>query len=95
MKVHLFGATSSPGCAIYGLKYLANQEREMYPAGAQFISHDFYVDDGLVSVESAEQAVDLIQEDPRDLQEGWPLFAQVCLKRSLSNRISTTERKSN
>ena len=45
--------------------------------------------------ESAEQAVDLIQEDPRDLQEGWPLFAQVCLKRSLSNRISTTERKSN
>ena len=25
MKVHLFGATSSPGCAIYGLKKLAKE----------------------------------------------------------------------
>ena len=48
MKVHLFGATSSPGCASYGLKYTANQKRETYPAAAQFISHDFYLDDRLL-----------------------------------------------
>ena len=24
MKVHLFGAASSPGCANYGMKYLAS-----------------------------------------------------------------------
>ena len=61
MKVHLFGATSSPGCASYGLKYMACQEKEAHPLAAQFIMHDFYVDDGLTSVESAQQAKDLIQ----------------------------------
>ena len=62
MKVHLFGATSSPGCASYGLKHMACQEKEAHPSAAQFIMHDFYVDDGLTSVESAQQAKDLIQE---------------------------------
>ncbi|XP_078352316.1 uncharacterized protein LOC144637013 [Oculina patagonica] len=61
MKVHLFGATSSPGCASYGFKHMASQEKEAYPSAAQFITHDFYVDDGLSSVESAEQAKELIQ----------------------------------
>ena len=61
MKVHLFGATSSPGCACYAFKYMANQEKEVYPAVAQFMTHDFYVDDGLASVESVEQAKGLIQ----------------------------------
>ena len=61
MKVHLFGATSSPGCASYGLKYIASQEKEAYPSAARFITHDFYVDDGLASVESAEQTKHLIR----------------------------------
>ena len=60
MKVHLFGATSSPGCASYGLKYMASQQKEAHSSAAQFIMHDFYVDDGLTSVESAQQAKDLI-----------------------------------
>ena len=61
MKVHLFGATPSPGCASYGFKHMANKEKEAYPIAAQFISHDFYVDDGLASLETAEEAVDLVQ----------------------------------
>ena len=61
MKVHLFGATSSPGCASYGFKYIANEEKEAYPSATRFIIHDFYVDDGLASVESAEKAKDLIR----------------------------------
>ena len=61
MKVHLFGATSSPGCASYTFKYMANQEKEMYLAAAQFISHDFYIDDELARVESVKQAKGLIQ----------------------------------
>lgn len=61
MKVHLFGATSSPGCASYGLKHMASQEKEAHPSAAQFIMHDLYVDDGLTSVESAQQAKELIQ----------------------------------
>ena len=34
----------------------------VYPSAARFITHDFYVDDGLASVESAKQAKDLIRE---------------------------------
>ena len=62
MRVHLFGATSSPGCANYGLKYLANTQKEQYPLGAAFIQHNFYVDDGLASKESAAEAINLIAE---------------------------------
>ena len=61
MKVHLFGATSSPGCASYGLKHMASHEKEAHSSAAQFIIHDFYVDDGLTSVESTEQVKDLIR----------------------------------
>ena len=62
MKVNLFGATSLPACASYGFKYIASQEKEVYPSAARFITHDFYVDDGLASVESAKQAKELIRE---------------------------------
>ena len=31
MKVHLFGATSSLGCASYGLKHMATEEKKAYP----------------------------------------------------------------
>ena len=61
MKVHLFGATSSPGCASYGLKHMASQKKEAHLSAAQFIMHDFYVDDGLTSVESVQEAEDLIR----------------------------------
>lgn len=62
MKVHLFGAASSPGCANYGLKYLDKKNSQRYPLGSQFIMKDFYVDDGVTSVESKEEAIQLAQE---------------------------------
>ena len=30
MKVHLFGATSSPSCASYGLKHLAKEKKPLF-----------------------------------------------------------------
>ncbi|XP_065115485.1 uncharacterized protein [Paramisgurnus dabryanus] len=62
MKVHLFGATSSPGCANYGLKHLAKEYESMYPLGSKFITTDFYVDDGVTSVASTEEAVQVARE---------------------------------
>ena len=53
MKVYLFGPTSSPGCASYGLKHGKSRERGASLSRAQFIMHDFYVVYGLTSVESA------------------------------------------
>lgn len=37
MKVHLFGAASSPGCVSYGMKYLASQHEREDPVEAEFI----------------------------------------------------------
>ncbi|KAJ8342685.1 hypothetical protein SKAU_G00326130 [Synaphobranchus kaupii] len=60
MTVHIFGASSSPGCANFGLKYLARQHESDYPSASAFIEKDFYVDDGLTSIASVEEAKDLI-----------------------------------
>ena len=61
MKVHLFGAASSPGCANFGLKRIANiYEAECGSAAADFMRRNFYVDDGLTSVPTTSEAIDLI-----------------------------------
>lgn len=60
MTVHLFGASSSPGCANFGLKYLAQQHKVDQPTAAAFIEKNFYVDDGLTSVATVEEAKELI-----------------------------------
>ncbi|XP_013873851.1 uncharacterized protein LOC106524553, partial [Austrofundulus limnaeus] len=62
MAVHLFGAGSSPGCANFGLKYLAQQHKSDYPKASDFVERSFYVDDGLTSVPSVKEAQELINE---------------------------------
>ena len=62
MTVHLFGAVSSPGCANYGLKHLAKEHNLSFPLGAQFIARDFYVDDGVTSVETVKGGIQLARE---------------------------------
>lgn len=57
MRVHLFGATSCPGCAIFGLKKLASDNHGICEEAAEFLKHDFYVDDGLQSKDSVDDAV--------------------------------------
>lgn len=71
MAVHLFGATSSPGCANFGLKYLAQQHKVNHPLAAEFVERNFYVDDGLTSVRSVDEAKELIV----DAQALWRLKA--------------------
>lgn len=63
MKVHLFGAASSPGCANFGLKFLASQGKGKFnQATVKFIQRNFYVDDGLVSVDTEAEAIQLVKE---------------------------------
>ncbi len=63
MNVHLFGAASSPACANYGLKTIANQMAdENQQKAAEFIKRDFYVDDGLTSIQSIDDGVKLIKD---------------------------------
>lgn len=63
MKVHLFGAASSPGYANFGLKYLTTQDEGKFtPTTMKFIQMNFYVDDGLVNVGSEAEASKLVKE---------------------------------
>ena len=55
MRVHLFGVASSPGCTNYGIKYLTDQYESENPLAADFISKNFYVDNGVISLESGTQ----------------------------------------
>lgn len=63
MKVHLFGAASSPGCASFGLKHLAAQGRGQFKENAiHFIHRNVYVDDGLASVSTESKAIQLVRD---------------------------------
>ena len=71
MTVHLFGATSSPGCANFGLRRIAEDNENRYGTEvANFIKKDFYVDDGLKSVATVSEAVSLIHNVKDMLAEG-------------------------
>jgi hypothetical protein len=60
MNVHLFGATSSPACATYGLRAIAKDycdlENPYSVMARDFILSNFYVDDGILSLPDAKTA---------------------------------------
>ena len=61
MTVHLFGATSSPACANFALQTMADEyEAEYGPSVSKFVRRNFYVDDGLKSVDTEEDTVNII-----------------------------------
>lgn len=63
MKIHLFGAASSPSCANFGLKHIATEGQDQVSQDTvKFVRENFYVDDGLVSVTSDAEAIQLIKE---------------------------------
>jgi len=63
MTVHLFSAASSPGCANLALKTTAeDNEKNLGTETAEFLSKNFYVDDGLKSVKTVEEAICLIDK---------------------------------
>ncbi|CAC5383577.1 unnamed protein product [Mytilus coruscus] len=62
MNVHLFGAASSPGCANFGLKRVADDYEDEFGSDiSDFLRNDFYVDDSLKSVASVDDAVSLVR----------------------------------
>ena len=71
MCVHLFGATSSPGCANFGLKQIAADNEHIFgEVVANFLRKDFYVDDGLKSVSTTEEAIKLVQQSQEMCRKG-------------------------
>lgn len=63
MRVHLFGATSSPSCSCYALQRTAEDGiNDTTPEAAQTLLKNFYVDDCLKSVATEEKAVILARD---------------------------------
>ena len=63
MLIHLFGATSSPSCAGFCLRKVAEEFKDEFsPETIETIRKNFYVDDCLKPVSDTKTAVQLIQE---------------------------------
>ncbi|XP_057695101.1 thymocyte nuclear protein 1 isoform X1 [Corythoichthys intestinalis] len=61
MKVHVFGNSPSPAVAIYCMRRAAVEGEEEHGLDAkQFVMRHFYVDDGLASTASSEEAVEIL-----------------------------------
>ncbi|KAL1280079.1 hypothetical protein QQF64_014679 [Cirrhinus molitorella] len=70
MKVHVFGNWPSPAVAIYGLRRAIREGAQEHVADTvKFVERHFYVDDGLVSVPSEDEAIDLPQRTQVSLAE--------------------------
>ena len=71
MTVHLFGTTSSPGCANLALQTAADDSAHEFGVGAaSFIKENFYVDDGLKSVPTVPEAIELIKKSTEMCMRG-------------------------
>ena len=67
--VHVFGHTSSPSVATYGLRYAAVSSKSSSVSARNFIHRNFYVDDGLSSEDTVAKAVNTLKEARSVLSE--------------------------
>ena len=87
MNVHLFGNGPSPAVATFGLrKTAADGEEEFGKAASNFVHRNFYVDDGLASLPTTKQAVDLVTATQRMLAT-----ANLRLHKVVSNSVEVME----
>ena len=90
MTVHLFGATSSPGCANFALRKTADiYGQELgYARAADFMKSDFYVDDGLTSVATKEEAIQLILTSHELCKKGgFNLHKYICNNKEVLSAV--------
>ncbi|KAK7926338.1 hypothetical protein WMY93_008648 [Mugilogobius chulae] len=90
MKVHLFGAVSSPSCANFALKKTADDNKHSYSATAvETIKSNFYVDDCLKSVPTEKSAIHLVKELTQLCAEGgFKLTKWISNSRSVLSTVS-------
>ena len=63
MKVHLFGAVSSPSCANFALRKTAEDNQSHFPSEVtDTVNANFYVDDALKSISTEQKAVKLVKD---------------------------------
>ena len=94
MKVHLFGAKSSPSCASFALLQTAKQFGNQYsPDVSAVVRNNFYVDDCLISVDEDQAGIRLVKELSEMLsQGGFHLTKWVSTSEHIINSIDAAER---
>ncbi|KAM4048607.1 uncharacterized protein ACNLHF_011410 [Anomaloglossus baeobatrachus] len=84
MRVHVFGNSPSPAVATYGLRRTALEGESEYGTDARgFVEKDFYVDDGLKSLPTEEEAIDLLKRTQGMLSQ-----AKLRLHKIASNSLT-------
>ena len=62
MQVHVFGNRPSPAVAIYGLHRTALLDKETFGSDIKnFVLNHFYLDDGLISVHTVDEALYILK----------------------------------
>ncbi|XP_025767154.1 uncharacterized protein LOC112848179 [Oreochromis niloticus] len=70
MRVHVFGNSPSPAVATYCLRRAAKEGEQQYGSDTRhFVEREFYVDDGLVSTSTEEEAISLLQRTQASLSQ--------------------------
>ena len=94
MEVHLFGATSSPSCFKFALRRTAEDNKgEFTEEVVKTVKRNFYVDDCLKSVKSAENAIEVVDQLRRILSKGgFRLTKLLCNRSEVLDSIPQTER---
>ncbi|XP_071177783.1 uncharacterized protein [Mytilus edulis] len=71
MRVHVFGNCPSPAVASYCLRKAASVNKTTNVSDiVEFVNRNCYVDDGLVSLATPKEAIDLLQRTRESLQTG-------------------------
>ncbi|XP_055367455.1 uncharacterized protein LOC114862962 [Betta splendens] len=87
MRVHVFGNSPSPAVAVYGLRRAIREGAQRYGEDTvKFVERHFYVDDGLISVSTEAEAIDLLKRTQASLAE-----SNLCLHKLVSNCQAVTE----
>ena len=87
MNVHLFGNGPSPAVATYGLRETVAQGEEEYSEEVKnFVGRNFYVDDGLASLPTVQEAVNLVHNTQAALAT-----SNLRLHKVVSNSIEVME----
>ena len=95
MMVHLFGTTSSPCCANFGLQQTADDNQHAFSRDAvNTIKQNFYVDDCLKSVSTEDNAISLVCKLHQLLSRGgFRLTKWISNSRNVINSIINSVRK--
>ena len=94
LNLHVFGATSSPGCSNYALKKMSTDCKDVYGFQAsETLQRNFYVDDLLKSVKCEEKAIKLIEKIKLMCKSGFNLTKFRSNSKAVLKTIAVYDRR--